>query len=103
VGKPVGSDVRENKKTLFHHYLMALDDDRLRSEASALFGRSDITAEEMQRIRDIITTTGIKETVASRMQELCDRAQNIITHLDVPAPQRNYLMQLVHYNTNREQ
>jgi geranylgeranyl diphosphate synthase type I len=103
VGKPVGSDIRENKKTLFHHYLMALDDEHLRSEASALFRRSDITADDVRRIRDIITETGIKETIASRMQELCDRAQTMISHLDVSASQRNYLMQLVQYNTNREQ
>lgn len=103
VGKPVGSDIRENKKTLFHYYLTALDNENLRSEAAALFGRSDITSDDVKRIRKIITATGIKESIASRMQELYTRAQNIINHLDVPALQRTFLMQLVHYSTNRKQ
>jgi len=101
VGKPVGSDIRENKKTIFHHFLLSLDDEKLLEKLTPLFGQDTITPEELDFLRDAITSSGIKARVDARITDLSDRALAIITRLDTGTAQKEFLTQFVHYNMNR--
>jgi geranylgeranyl diphosphate synthase type I len=101
VGKPVGSDIRENKKTIFHHFLMSLDDKKLLAELSPLFGKETISTEELNCIRTAIVASGIKVRVDARITALSEQALNCINRLNAPETQKDFLTQFVHYNMNR--
>ena len=65
-GKPVGSDIRENKKTLHRHYLMerSAQTDRLR----AIFGAREVSVAEVEFVRAELRACGVAETIEAEIE-----------------------------------
>ena len=75
VGKPVGLDVREGKKTLFYYYLAYRASPEEWTQLQALFGKRDLTAHDLERLRTAITRWGIRDHVTAHISSLARRAQ----------------------------
>lgn len=58
LGKPVGSDVRENKNTLLHLEALEKAKKRDRKFLEYAYGNRDLTDEEVERVRKITIKTG---------------------------------------------
>jgi geranylgeranyl diphosphate synthase type I len=79
-GKPSGGDVREGKPT----YLLALA--RARATAAgdpsalavldASLGRTDLTEDALDRVRDVLTATGAHDLVRERIERLSHQARH---------------------------
>ncbi|MBT3274684.1 MAG: polyprenyl synthetase family protein, partial [Spirochaetales bacterium] len=101
-GKPVGSDIREGKKTLFYHYLFSAcgvdDAKRLRG----IFGNQDSSAEDIDYALRLMEETGARKKVAEKSSALAASSEAMIGDLDgADGTYWSLLQELVDYNMNR--
>jgi geranylgeranyl diphosphate synthase type I len=103
-GKPVGTDVREGKKTIYWARLMAAATGRERSWLSSLFGNRDATESDLEFVRQSATTLGIREGVDDLRRELEAKARSLIEAIDTGSPDdRAALAALLDFTTTRRQ
>lgn len=103
LGKPVGSDISENKKTL-HRLLLfeavpAADAERLK----AIFGAEQVSEEELTYVRSLLEKYNVRDRVRSSMHGYREEAERLVR--DTPGlaePVRKALMELLAYNEQRE-
>lgn len=78
LGKPVDSDIKEAKKTL--HFVKAFQAASLSEQAflQNVWGKKDITQEELEQSRELIIRLGVRDTVLDRADELATRAKGVI-------------------------
>jgi geranylgeranyl diphosphate synthase type I len=101
LGKPVGSDVRQGKKTLFHLGLLdravGPDLDRL----STVFGRRDASIQDILFVRGLAGRLGVREDVRRVMERFGRRAAAVIRGLPVEGKYREILQALLDYSLTR--
>ncbi|GAB4364085.1 MAG: hypothetical protein Kow009_00740 [Spirochaetales bacterium] len=102
VGKPIGSDVVSNKKTLYRYYLFQAVDGKDRKKLQELFGAPQIQEEDLVFLRSLLEETGARGRVDRLMDQLEEESRRIIQELDVPSEWRDKLFQLVEYNRKRD-
>jgi geranylgeranyl diphosphate synthase type I len=68
LGKPVGADIRENKKTLFRRRLLARADDETGKRLGTMFGNPGAGVAEMAFIRDQLERLGVRAELAGMMR-----------------------------------
>lgn len=102
LGKPVGSDVRQGKKTLFHLRLLdraaGPDLDRL----SAVFGRPDASKQDILFVRGLAGRLGVREDVRRVMERFGRRAAEAIRGLPIAGTHRGILQALLDYSLTRK-
>jgi geranylgeranyl diphosphate synthase type I len=101
-GKPVGSDVQEGKKTLLIlHALDSCMDDEKALILNAL-GNEQITAEDVDRVREIVRRTGSLEYSKRLVAEMSDKAVQAIRDSDFRAEAKEFLITIADFIGNRE-
>jgi geranylgeranyl diphosphate synthase type I len=101
LGKPVGSDVRQGKKTLYHSALMDRAAGADREALLAVFGRTDASDEDVFRVRDMAERLGVRDDVGRVMERIAGRAGRAIRKLPVAAKHRALLDSLLDYSLSR--
>ncbi|MCX7786961.1 MAG: polyprenyl synthetase family protein [Spirochaetes bacterium] len=102
VGKPVGSDVISNKKTLYRYYLFQIAKGEDRTRIEELFGAKRMHPEDLLYLRTLIKETKVQESMERLMNRMEQEARTIIQQLEVDPEWKEKLIQLVEYNRNRE-
>jgi geranylgeranyl diphosphate synthase, type I len=82
-GKPVGSDIREGKKTLLYLELFRRARGQERRELEALFGKPGLSAADAARVRRAIERLGARKTLDSMLGELARDALRRIETLAI--------------------
>lgn len=102
LGKPVGSDIRQGKQTLFYLRLLdraaGLDLDRL----SAVFGRPDASKQDILFVRNLAGRLGVREDVRRVMERFGRRAAAAIRELPLEEKHRGILQSLLSYSLARK-
>lgn len=100
-GKPVGSDIKENKKTIFYLYLFqnasAEEQDRLRS----IFGSSDISDGSIRYVLELLYKYKIKDSIDKKITGYKQTAEKIIRELNISEMYKSKLNEIVEFNLNR--
>lgn len=101
-GKPEGSDIRENKKTLYHFYLFekASPDDQ--EKLSDIFGKKTLSAEELLYVRQLIKNLGIQKVINEKIQQLQKQSEASIMQLSLSEKSTKQLLQLIQYIAERK-
>src|SRR6185437_3870747 len=60
-GKPEGSDIRENKKTLHRHYLFQYASSEEKQQLQTLFGKQNLTKNDIAYVRELFNTLHIEQ------------------------------------------
>ncbi len=95
-GKPVGSDISENKKTLWRLWLLnATDEPELRD----LFGRIDLTEADMGLVRTEIERTGVRAKAQQLMDAWAAEAEELMQELALAGVE--WVEELVEFNQMR--
>jgi len=100
-GKPVGSDVRQGKKTLFYLGLMDRATGPDRDRLAAVFGRPDALDTDVLFVRDLAERLGVRKDVLGTMAKLARRAEGRIRALPVGERHRALLSSLLDYSLSR--
>jgi geranylgeranyl diphosphate synthase type I len=84
-GKPVGSDIRQGKKTLLLLELFRRARGAEKRSLKALFGKPTLSPPEAARVREAIEKLGARSTLDSLLQGLARDAERIIESLSISA------------------
>ena len=99
IGKTAGSDIRENKKTLFRESLLQrLPEDH---PARFVFGSADLDPQQIQMVQDEIVRTGVLDEVNRLVEDEQRRIMQLMDELEIPDAGREVLNALVNYNNRR--
>jgi len=104
-GKPAGDDLREGKRTLL--LAVALEraerrgDSAARAAVEAAVGNPGLTAEEVDRTRDVLTELGAVQAVEQRIAALTGSALDALAAAPVAAPAATQLAELAITATRR--
>jgi len=79
LGKPVGADIREDKKTIFRHRLLARANAETRTKLQSMFGNHDTGATEVEFVRGQLERLGIRAEINAMMQA---RAQAAVARIE---------------------
>jgi geranylgeranyl diphosphate synthase type I len=101
-GKPVGSDIKEGKKTLYYGYLQrratGADLERLRG----IFGNSEIGESEVRYVRELTERLGIRREIQERADNLAESTRKLIDTLSAAgSPERGIFLGLLDYSLAR--
>ena len=103
LGKPVGSDLRENKKTILRSRLLAAAD---RSQADALagvYGNPEAGLAELAMVRELTVRLGVLESARATMRAFTEEALRLAAPVlkSAPAEARKAFEELAAYNLER--
>jgi geranylgeranyl diphosphate synthase type I len=102
LGKPVGSDICENKKTLYREILFRRAEEPARSRLAGIFGGCEPSAENLAFVRTLLEDLGVRGEVEVLVDELSAEAGNLISTLTMEEPWRRMLRDLLDYNLTRK-
>jgi geranylgeranyl diphosphate synthase type I len=102
LGKPVGSDLKECKKTLHHYYLRRKAGDEDLRRFDSICGNEDLTLEMVQEVLAMMKKYGVDKAVSKRMDALRKKAQSEIAGLDIQEKYREILYELLEFSSNRK-
>ncbi|MFH1511631.1 MAG: polyprenyl synthetase family protein [Candidatus Woesearchaeota archaeon] len=102
IGKPVGSDIREGKKTIL--VLKALEKVHAQERKFLLhcLGNKSITEKEVHRVQDIVKSTGSLEYSQRLMQAYLEHAQRALKSTRMNSQGRKFLEYIAQYIANRD-
>jgi geranylgeranyl diphosphate synthase type I len=101
IGKPICSDISEEKKTLYYMRLHDIAGIKALNTIRPLFNNRLLTSEQINTIRETIETTGVREYVEQIIGQLEQDAKNQIANLKINGQYQEMLLQLVKYILKR--
>jgi geranylgeranyl diphosphate synthase, type I len=101
IGKPMGSDLRGAKKTLYYLYLLerASAADRVRLES--IMGNPDLTADDILWVRERVHSLGIWEEVQKKMEQLAAHTRKLIASLKETGENKKVLLDILAFSIDR--
>jgi len=101
-GKPVGSDIREGKKTLLYLELLRKARGEQRRTLASLFGKQDLTSAESRRVGEAIEALGARQTMYDLTEGLAAEARGIIGSLPIPQEHAQILNEICDVSLRRK-
>ena len=102
MGKPVGSDIAEDKKTMHREYLFRSATPAERDRLNGIFGTSAVSEEDLRYVHGLLEHYDIRREVLSLMETYRAETASLIGELEgVPSTLRDGLTELLDYNLNR--
>lgn len=100
IGKQIGSDITENKKTIYHHFLMQKTNAEEKKQLKNIFGYA-ITPRNLKYIHTLIEKYHIDRDINEIMMQLTHVAQQAITTLNVSDEHKSLLGMIISFNMTR--
>ena len=102
LGKPVGSDVREGKKTLFYSYLRRRASAEELKKLDSIFGNPQAGEAELELVHRLLDRLGVRPAVRERSEAFLSEARALVAGLPDPAgEERGVLSELLEYTLAR--
>ncbi len=102
-GKPIGSDIREGKKTLLILQALRKANKEQENKIKQTLGDKRITNKDVEEIREIVKDTGAYEYSKKRVNELVNEAKNVLNNSDNLEPEiKDFLLGIADYIITRE-
>ncbi|MCS7093260.1 MAG: polyprenyl synthetase family protein [Patescibacteria group bacterium] len=98
-GKTLGSDIKENKKTIVYHYLYP---EICQSSFVNLFGRGNLSKSEISRLREFYLRSAAKKKIETLIKNLKMKIKNILAQRNFPRGAKADLDELTDYLISRE-
>jgi geranylgeranyl diphosphate synthase type I len=93
-GKPVGSDIREGKKTLLYLECLRRARGAEKKTLAALLGKPGLTTADIRIVREAAERLGARQRLADLMGELAGEAERIVDTLEVAEKHRAILREI---------
>lgn len=102
VGTDIGSDIRENKKTLIRAWLFQKAENKDKQKLKTLFGNKKITHNEIDFVRNCLYKYNIPAAIEHEIQRLTKRADTLIQQLHLSESDKYMLMDVKNYVISRK-
>lgn len=81
LGKPVGSDIRENKNTLLHIKALEWADPKEKEFLKATYGKHDLNRREIEKVREITIKTGALAYSQKLSRRLVEKGKKFVPQI----------------------
>lgn len=102
IGKPVGSDIKEGKKTLLILKALEKADKKERNLIRKCLGNRKTTDADIEKIKNIIIKTGSLAYSEELARKLAQNAKKAIANIKIKKQGKNFLLSLADYIISRE-
>ncbi len=102
LGKPIGSDIKEGKKTLLYYYLLKFCGTQDRALLKASFGNPAATPRQIQHVQKLVRHYRIPEVLNQDIAKLQAKAFQQIEKLNIPSRSKTELKALVEFCASRQ-
>lgn len=103
LGKPVGSDIRENKKTLIRAMLNKMASEKEKKHMSQIYGKTDISENDITYIKDLIKEYSILGDIHKKVDEMEKEINTLIEEIPIRKNYQSLLTELITYISTRSQ
>ncbi|MDP3941223.1 MAG: polyprenyl synthetase family protein [bacterium] len=100
-GKPIGSDIREGKKTLFYHYLFQKADKEMTHRLNNIFGNPALSTSDIAYVQECIKKTGVKKMIEEKKNKHQKQIIQEINRLEIEEGSTQQLHQLLELTLSR--
>jgi len=101
LGKPVGSDVHERKKTIIYSYLLAETPPKVRSRICAIYSGPWVSEEDVDYVRWAATEYGIDSLIAELIQGLKLELESMVQQLSAGERYKDAIKELAGFAQSR--
>ncbi len=101
LGKDVGTDIEEAKMTILYQYVRA-HSDRMHRELMRYYGRSPVTADLLEKVREIFRETGALAFAEETMEKCFRAAEEILGTLPLWEEKKTLLQGFIDFLRERE-
>ncbi|NMB84098.1 polyprenyl synthetase family protein [Candidatus Roizmanbacteria bacterium] len=102
IGKPVESDIREDKKTILRLLLYRYASPKERKNLNKIFGNEDLSANDFQYIKKLVVKYKLLEKTGSIINSYKKAANGLIIGLPLKKESKTWLGRLVDFAIERE-
>jgi geranylgeranyl diphosphate synthase type I len=102
IGKPVGSDIKEGKKTLLISKAMKAANEKQKNIILSVLGNENINLSEIENVRKIIRETGSLEYSKIQSEKLIEFSKKRLEEIKVPDECKKFLNDLADFIVKRE-
>lgn len=101
VGKSITSDMREGKKTVLISHFDAVCNQNEKREFYAVYGNANSGLAELEKVRKMLTESGSLYYAENLCKSYVDKAQTLLSLLDVSDDGKELLLGFLEYMTSR--
>jgi len=102
IGKPVGSDIREGKKTLLILKALEKASKKEKDFINSILGSPKVTIADINKLKKIVTRTGSLEYSKIKARDLIQISKHVIQKSKLKKEGKEFLIGLADYVVNRE-
>ncbi len=100
-GKPIGSDIKENKKTFYYYYLLTLANEKDLNIIKNIYSKKEISKSDVDVITDFIKKYKIDEKINEKLYIFSNFIRENINALNVNEKYKKSLFEFLEYNLSR--
>lgn len=101
-GKPVGSDIKEGKQTLYYYYLFKACSGQEKERLRDIFGSNSLASDDITLVRSLVMKYGIDKTIQKRVDALVLNAKQEIASLKIKEEYRDMLFDMIEHALKRK-
>lgn len=102
LGKPVGSDLKECKKTLYYHYLRQNAEAEDVKRFEKICGNDSLSLSMVQEVQNMMEKYNVDKVISQKMDGLQNELKEEIAALDIPDKYRDILSELLAFSLKRK-
>lgn len=102
IGKPVGADIREGKKTLLISRAIEKSNSRQRDAIHSILGNKKINSADVEKIRKIIVKTGALQDSQEKAKKLVKLSKKYLNKIKIPKKDKIFLSDLADFIISRK-
>jgi len=102
IGKPVGTDVKEAKKTLYYYYLWKKASPVELARLKKIFGNSKLSKKDLSFVRSKVLQLGIKDIIDKKVNQYKSKSERIIQSLSVTQEYKSILLSIKEFIIARD-
>jgi len=102
LGKPIGSDIREDKRTLLVWKAFENANEDQKKILTSCLGNQNISQEQVNDFRQVITETNSLEYAKNEAKQLLEQSLNVIQEANLASEGKDFLINIADYLISRD-
>lgn len=101
LGKPVGSDIKEGKKTLLYFFLYENASSTEKKKLNKIFGNSNLQKTDLTYVQSLLQNYAVQQKINAQLDVYYKRSLKIINQLKMNRASKKVLQEILDYSMHR--